>query len=584
MPSTVADQLIAQLVKAGVHHIYGIVGDSLNPIVDAVRRTGGSVKGGIDWIHVRNEEAAAFAAGAEAQLTGDLAVCAGSCGPGNLHLINGLFDAHRSGAPVLAIASQIPSTEIGSSYFQETHPDRLFVECSNYRELISTPAQAPRVINSAMRHAVALSGVAVVTIPGDVAELEAVGVAPTLRLTKRPTIVPDGEDVQDLADAINAAKTIAIFAGAGVEGAHDEVVAFADLLSAPVGHSLRGKQWIQYDNPFDVGMTGLLGYGAAHAGIHDAELVILLGTDFPYEQFLPEAAKVAIAQIDADASHLGRRANVAHPVHGDVLPTLAALTELVEPKEDRKFLDRTVKRHRKLLTSVVGTYTNVDTLMPIHPEFAVSVLDEVLADDAIITADTGMGNVWQARYITPNGRRRILGSFLHGSMANAVPQAIGAQFAYPGRQVATISGDGGLSMLLGELLTVAAYRIPVKIFVFNNSTLGLVKLEMFVDGYPDFGVDVPAVDYAAVANALGIFGQHVDDPQQLRGVLTAALEHDGPALVDIVTNPLALSLPSAITLDQVKGFSLAMSKVVLNGGVGEAVQLVRSNIRHVPGL
>jgi pyruvate dehydrogenase (quinone) len=582
--TTVADQLVAQLVEAGVRRIYGIVGDSLNPIVDSVRRTGGSKKGGIDWIHVRNEEAAAFAAGAEAQLTGQLAVCAGSCGPGNLHLINGLYDAHRSGAPVVAIASHIPTPQIGSGFFQETHPDRLFVECSNYAEMISSSAQAPRVINSAIRHAVGLGGVAVVTIPGDVAELEATAPTPAFVPTARPTLVPDSGAIEALARAINEAKTVAIFAGAGVEGAHDEVVAFADLIAAPVGHSLRGKQWIQYDNPFDVGMTGLLGYGAAHAGIHDADLVILLGTDFPYSQFLPDGSKVTIAQIDADAAHLGRRASVTHPVHGDVLPTLAALSVLVDKKSDRSFLDRTLKRHNKLLTSVVGEYTDADKRSPIHPEFAASVLDELASDDAIITADTGMGNVWQARYITPNGRRRLIGSYLHGSMANALPQAIGAQVAYPDRQVISLSGDGGLSMLMGELVTAAAYKLPVKVVVFNNSTLGLVKLEMFVDGIPDFGVDVPAVDYAGVARALGFLAVRVEDPQDLRGALTEAFAHPGPALVDIVTDPLAMSLPPTISAEQIKGFATAMSKVVLTGGAGEAIALARANIRHVPGL
>ncbi|PRY67059.1 pyruvate dehydrogenase (quinone) [Glaciihabitans tibetensis] len=584
MATTVADQLVAQLVDAGVRHIYGIVGDSLNPIVDSVRRTGGSAKGGIDWIHVRNEEAAAFAAGAEAQLTGQLAVCAGSCGPGNLHLINGLYDAHRSGAPVLAIASHIPTPQIGSGFFQETHPDRLFLECSSYAEMISSSAQAPRVVNSALRHAVGLGGVAVITIPGDVAELEATGPTPAFVQTARPTLVPDPVAVHDLASAINDAKTVAIFAGAGVAGAHDEVVAFADLVGAPVGHSLRGKEWIQYDNPFDVGMTGLLGYGAAHAGIHDADLVLLLGTDFPYDQFLPDGEKVVIAQIDSDVSHLGRRASVTYPVHGDVLPTLAALTALVEKKDDRAFLERTLKRHNKLLTSVVGNYTDAAKRAPIHPEFAASVLDDLAADDAIVSADTGMGNVWQARYITPNGRRRLIGSYLHGSMANALPQAIGAQIAYPDRQVISLSGDGGLAMMLGELVTAAAYKLPVKVVVFNNSTLGLVKLEMFVDGIPDFGVDVPAVDYAAVARALGFLAVRVEDPQELRGALIAAFEHPGPALVDIVTDPTAMSLPPTITAAQVKGFALAMSKVVLTGGAGEAIQLAKSNLRHVPGL
>ena len=584
MAQTVADQLIAQLSDAGVRRIYGIVGDSLNPIVDAVRRTGGSRKGGIDWIHVRNEEAGAFAAGAEAQLTGELAVCAGSSGPGNLHLINGLYDAHRSGAPVLAIASHLPSNQIGTSFFQETHPDRLFVECSHYCELISTARQAPRVINAAMRHAIGLRGVAVVTIPGDLAKLDADRPAPTFVLPSRAALVPDEADIRALASAIDSAKTVAIFAGIGVAGAHDEVVAFADLLAAPIGHSIRGKEYIQYDNPFDVGMTGLLGYGAAHAGIHDAELLILLGTDFPYDQFLPDGRKVMIAQVDSAPDHIGRRANVEYPIHGDVRSTIAALTALVAPKTNRRFLKKTLDRHHRLLDSVVGEYTDVETTIPIHPEFAASVLDELMSNDAIVTADTGMCNVWHARYITPNGRRRLIGSYLHGSMANALPQAIGAQLAYPGRQTVAMAGDGGLSMLMGELITAVAYKLPVKVVVFNNSTLGLVKLEMLVDGLPDFGVDVPAVDFATIAKAVGFHAVRVDDPGMLRSALTEALAHDGPTLVDIITDPNALSLPPTITADQVKGFGLALSKVVLNGGVGEAVRMARSNIRHLPGL
>ncbi|MCI2958388.1 pyruvate dehydrogenase [Agromyces atrinae] len=584
MPKTVADQLVAQLIDAGVSHIYGIVGDSLNPIVDAIRRTGGSAKGGIDWIHVRNEEAAAFMAGAEAQLTGKLAVAAGSCGPGNLHLINGLYDAHRSGAPVLAIASHIPSAQIGSSYFQETHPERLFVECSNYCEMILTAEQAPRVVNSAIRHSIAGPGVSVIVLPGDVAEFASKAETPSLVLTEKPRVIPNGADVASLAKAINDAKTVAIFAGFGVQGAHDAVIAFAERIKAPIGHSLRGKEWIQYDNPYDIGMTGLLGYGAAHAGIHDADLLILLGTDFPYSQFLPDPSKVVIAQVDANAEHLGRRVSVAHPVHGDVLATLELLTPLVTEKTSTRFLDSMLKKHAKLLDTVVGTYTDVANTAPIHPEFAISVIDELTADDAVFTADTGMGNVWQARYVTPTAKRRLIGSYLHGSMANALPQAIGAQVAYPDRQVVAIAGDGGLSMLLGELITATAYELPVKIFVFNNSTLGLVKLEMLVDGFPDFGVDVPAVDYAAIAAGAGFHATRVEDPKTLRDAVGEALAHPGPALVDIVTDPRALSLPPAITGGQVKGFALAMSKIVLHGGAAEAVKMAQSNIRHVPGL
>lgn len=578
---TVADQLVSQLVQAGVRRIYGIVGDSLNPVVDAVRRTGGSAAGGIDWIHVRHEEAAAFAAAAEAQVTGRLAVCAGSCGPGNLHLINGLYDANRSGAPVLAIASHIPSAQIGLGYFQETHPDRLFVECSRYAEMISTPAQSARVVQSAMQHAIAQSGVAVLTLPGDVAEEPAVGTPPPLPRTGTPALVPADDDVRALADAINSASSVAIFAGAGIRGARDELLALADTIGAPIGHTLRGKEWIQYDNPFDVGMTGLLGYGAAHDGIHGADLLILIGTDFPYDQFLPD--DVRTAQIDIAAETLGRRTGIDIAVHGDARSVLRALEPLVDRKGGRAFLEKTLARHEKLMTKVVGAYAeSVKQRTPIHPEYAASILDGVAADDAVFTADTGMCNVWTARYLEPNGRRRFLSSALHGSMANALPHAIGAQFAAPGRQVVAMAGDGGLSMLLGELITVAMYRLPVKIVVFDNSTLGMVKLEMLVDGLPDFGVDVPSVDYAALAAALGIFSRRIENPADVEPGLRAAFAHDGPALVDIVTDPNALSLPPAITGEQVRGFALAMSKMVMNGGVAEAVQMAKSNLRNVP--
>jgi len=586
MAGTVADQLIAQLVAVGVRRIYGIVGDSLNPISDAVRRTGGSAKGGIDWIHVRNEEAAAFMASADAQMSGELAVCAGSCGPGNLHLINGLYDAHRSRARVLAIAAHIPSSMVGSDYFQETHPDRLFVECSGYCELVSTAAQAPGVVGSAIRHSLAGEGVSVVTISGDIAELDAEGTAPVIARTAPPELVPAERDVRALAEALDRADTVAFFVGEGGRGSHDEIVELAGLLGAPIGHSLRGKDAIQYDNPYDVGMTGLLGYGAAHAGIHDADVLVLLGTDFPYPQFLPDGEKVLIAQVDSDASVIGRRAEVQLAVHGEVGPTVRRLLELVSPKKgkkSRKFLEKTLKKHDELMSGTVGAYTKrADELRPIHPEHAADLLDQVAADDAIFTADTGMQNVWSARYLTPNGRRRIFGSYLHGSMANALPHAVGAQYAHPGRQVVAMAGDGGLAMLMGELVTVAAYQVPVKIVVFNNSTLGLVKLEMLVDGMPDFGVDVPMVDYAAVAQALGIHAVRVEDPKRLRRAYEEALAHPGPALVDVVTDPRALSLPPTISGEQVKGFALAMSKVVMNGGAGEAVAMARSNLRNVP--
>lgn len=581
MAQTIADQLVSALVDAGVERIYGIVGDSLNPVVDAVRRTGGSAKGGIDWVHVRHEEAAAFAASAEAQTTGKLAVCAGSCGPGNLHLINGLYDAHRSGAPVMAIASHIPSTEIGRGYFQETHPDRLFIECSLYCELVSTTDQAPHLFRSAMQAASAGGGVAVVTLPGDIAERTATAPMFPLALPTPSTLVPEDGSVRHLADAINKAEKVAVFAGYGARDAHDEVVAFAETVGAPVGHSLRGKDFIQYDNPFDVGMTGLLGYGAAHSGIHDADLLILLGTDFPYTQFLP--GDIPTAQVDTDARIIGRRTGVQYPVHGDVAATLNALRPLVRRKDDRGYLNKWLRKHESLMTKSVGAYTqDVEDLVPIHPEYVASILDEVTDDDAIYSADTGMCNVWAARYLTPNGKRRFLASSVHGSMANAVPHCMGVQLSHPGRQVVSLSGDGGLSMLLSELITVGAYEIPVKIVLFDNSTLGMVKAEMLVDGLPDFGVDVPQVDYRGIAAAAGIDAQRVDKPGDVRPALERAISVDGPALVQVITDPRALSMPPTLTGEQLKGFALAMSKVVLTGGMGEAVNLARSNLRNIP--
>ncbi|ACQ78631.1 thiamine pyrophosphate protein TPP binding domain protein [Beutenbergia cavernae DSM 12333] len=577
MARTVAEQLVENIVAAGVTRVYGIVGDSLNPIVDAIRRTKG-----IDWVHVRHEEVAAFAAAGEAEVTGALAVCAGSCGPGNLHLINGLYDANRSRVPVLAIASHIPSNQIGTGFFQETHPDRLFIECSVYSEMISSGTQAPRVISSAIHHALAGPGVAVLTIPGDVAEEEVpTSATPIVCRPVPPSVVPDQADVQTLADAINRAQKVTFFVGAGARGAHDEIIALADAAAAPVGHSLRGKEVIQYDNPFDVGMSGLLGYGSCFEAMHDADLLVLIGTDFPYDQFLPD--DVPTAQIDINPANLGRRTRLDYAVVGDARETAAALLPLVTRKKKRAFLDKMLAKQDKLMSSVVGAYTRkVERTTPIHPEYAAVQLDEVAGPDAVFTVDTGMTNVWAARYITPNGRRRVIGSFIHGSMANAMPHAIGAAFADPTRQVIAMAGDGGLSMLLGDLITIRTYHLPVKVVVFNNSTLGMVKLEMLVEGLPAWATDSPPVDYAAVATALGIPAVRVEHPKDLRKALTGALHRRGPALVDMVTDPNALSIPPSITAKQVKGFATAMTKEVLGGGLGEVMAMARSNLRNIP--
>ena len=575
--STVGEQLVHVLRQAGVARVYGVVGDSLNPFVDAIRRTEG-----IEWIHVRNEEAGAFAAAAEAQLTGRLAVCAGSCGPGNTHLIQGLYDAQRSGAPVLAIASHIPTEQIGTTFFQETHPERLFVECSHYCELVSQPAQMPRLARVAIQQAIGRGGVSVLVLPGDV--LYRSVAHPTgegAPITVKGTVVPPEEQVRELAERLNSARTVTLFCGAGVRNAHDDVMALAGKLYSPVGHSLRGKEWVQYDNPYDVGMSGLLGYGACYDATHQADLLVLLGTDFPYDSFLPKRRTI---QVDHDASRLGRRTPLDLAVHGDVGATVRAVLPLVTQKADRSFLDTTLRRHAWALESVVDAYArDIEHHAPIHPEYAARIVDELAADDAVFTVDTGMCNVWAARYITPNGRRRVIGSFLHGTMANALPHAIGAQLAYPGRQVISMSGDGGLGMLLGELLTVALHRLPVKIVTFNNSSLGMVKLEMLVSGLPDFETDHASVNYAAIAQAAGIHAIRIEQPKDIRAGLEEAFAYPGPALVDLVTDPNALSIPPHITGTQMAGFALAATKIVLDGGVGQMLQMARTNLRNIPG-
>ncbi|MFF3904634.1 pyruvate dehydrogenase [Streptomyces sp. NPDC001848] len=573
----VADQFVDILVRAGVERLYGVVGDSLNPIVDAVRRNSA-----IDWVHVRHEETAAFAAGAEAQISGRLTACAGSCGPGNLHLINGLYDAHRSMAPVLALASHIPSSEIGLGYFQETHPDQLFRECSHYSELISNPRQMPRLLQTAIQHAIGRSGVSVVALPGDIAAQPAPdGSAETALVTSRPSVRPGDAEIDRLVEMIDEAEKVTLFCGSGTRGAHAEVMEFAGKIKSPVGHALRGKEWIQYDNPYDVGMSGLLGYGAAYEATHECDLLILLGTDFPYNAFLPKDVK--IAQIDVRPENLGRRSKLDLAVWGDVKETLRCLVPRVRTKESRRFLDRMLKKHADALEGVVKAYTRkVDKHVPIHPEYVASVLDEVADDDAVFTIDTGMCNVWGARYISPNGRRRIVGSFSHGSMANALPMAIGAQFTDRRRQVVSMSGDGGFSMLMGDFLTLVQYDLPVKVVLFNNSSLSMVELEMMVSGLPSYGTATKNPDFAAVARACGAYGIRVERPKQLAGALKDAFRHKGPALVDVVTDPHALSIPPKISAEMVTGFALSASKIVLEGGVGRMVQMARSNLRNVP--
>ena len=581
MARTYADQLVDTLEAQGVKRIYGLVGDSLNPIVDAVRRSS------IEWVHVHNEESAAFAAGAESLLTGELAVCAGSCGPGNTHLIQGLYDSHRNGAKVLAIASHIPSRQIGGQFFQETHPEILFKEASGYCEMVNSADQGAVITHNAIQSTMAGNGVSVLVIPGDLASAEAENEQFTESVISagNPITFPDPAEAAALTQAINEAEKVTFFVGVGARYARKEVLELAEKVKAPVGHALGGKMYIQYDNPFDVGMSGLLGYGAAHDAMNEADLLILLGTDFPYADFLPQGGPgdTKVAQIDINGAHIGRRTKVSYPVTGDVAATIANILPHVEEKTDRSFLDKMLKQHHKKLTQVIDAYTsNIEKMTPLHPEFVADVIDEEAAQDAVFTVDTGMCNVWGARYITPNGQREQIGSFRHGSMANALPHAIGAQFADRDRQVISFNGDGGLAMLLGELLTVKLHNLPVKTFVFNNSSLGMVKLEMLVEGMPEFETDHEQLNFADIAAGMGIKSIRVEKPKEVRKAVREALAYNGPVLVEFVTDPNALSIPPTLSIDQLLGFSKAAARTVFDGGVGHMVDMAASNLRNIP--
>lgn len=569
-PQRVADVLVDTLVNAGVQRVYGVAGDSLNGITDSIRP-----RKEISWIPVRHEEAAAFAAGAEAQLTGRLAVCAGSCGPGNLHLINGLFDAHRSRAPVLAIAAQIPSPEIGGGYFQETHPDQLFRECSHFAELISQPEQMPRILEIAMRTAIAREGVAVVAIPGDVALRPATAPASGATLSDpRPRVCPTEEEIARLAALLSDAQRVTILAGAGCAGAHDAVVSLAQRLKAPVVHTLRGKPFLDYANPCDVGMTGLLGFSAGYHAMEAADLLLMLGTDFPYRQFYPSRATVV--QVDVRGEQIGRRTPVQLGVVGDVGATIDALLPRLPSTRDDHHLASGLAAYAKSREGIDALAAGGKAGEKVHPQYVASVLNELAADDAIFTCDVGTPTVWAARYLSMNGRRRLLGSFTHASMANALPQAVGAQLAFPGRQVISMSGDGGLAMLLGELLTLHQRALPVKVVVFKNDSLAFVNLEMLSAGFLDFATDLVNPNFAALAESAGLLGLSVTSSEQVRPALSQALQHPGPALVEVAVSRQEIVLPPTIDLDLVRRFGLFVVKAVLSGRGDEVVDLART--------
>lgn len=569
---TVADTIVEILQDAGVSRVYGIPGDSLNGFTDAIRRADG-----LTWEHVRHEEAAAFAASADAALTGDLAVCAGSCGPGNTHLINGLYDANRSRVPVLAIAAQIPGAEIGSGYFQETHPQELFREASVYTELVSQADQMPRILEIAMRTAVERRGVAVVVVPGEIFLAESAGRRKSAPITYSPRMTrPTDPELAAAAAILNDARKVTILAGAGAEGAHSELIALADALKAPIVHAMRGKEFIEYDNPYDVGMTGLLGFSSGYRAMESCDALLMLGTDFPYQQFFPSKAKVI--QVDLRGENLGRRVPLDLGLVGSVKDTAEALLPLLAERKDRKHLDSSLNHYAKARKSLDDLADNDRNRTPIHPQYVARLVSELASEDAVFIPDVGSPVVWAARYLRMNGKRRLIGSFTHGSMANALPQAIGAQTAFPGRQVVALAGDGGLAMLLGELLTLRQNKLPVKIVVFNNSSLNFVEVEMKAAGFVTFGTGLQNPDFGEVARAIGLHGQRVERPDDLEGALRDAFAYDGPALVEVVTARQELSIPPAITAKQVAGFTLYALRTIMNGRGDELIDLADTNV------
>ena len=572
MAKTIAEFIVEALKNAGVKQVYGLPGDSLNGFTDALREDGT-----IAWAHVRNEEAAAFAAGAEAHLTGSLAVCAASCGPGNLHLINGLFDCHRSRVPVLAIAAHIPSSEIGTNYFQETHPQNLFRECSDYCEMVGVAEQMPRTLEIAIRSAINLSSVSVLVIPGDVftQEVPTSHTAPPIKMAK-PIVRPNDAELHEAADILNAGKKITILGGAGCKGAHQELLAIADALKSPIVHALRGKEYIEYDNPFDVGMTGLIGFSSGYHAMEDCDVLLMLGTDFPYTQFFPAHAKVI--QIDIRGNQIGRRTKVDLGLVGSIKDTLAALLPLLTKKSEQSHLDGRLRDYKKVREGLEELASADKNQTPIHPQYVARLIDKLASDDAIFTCDVGTPTVWAARYLTMNGKRRLLGSFAHGSMACAVPQAIGAQSVHPERQVITLSGDGGLAMMLGDLLTLRQLNLPIKVVVFNNGSLAFVELEMKAAGIVNYGTDLNNPSFADLAKAIGMHAVRVEYPNDLEAALQTAFSTSGPALVEVMVNRQELSMPPNITFAQAKGFSVWAAKSVLSGRGDEIIDLAKTNL------
>jgi len=569
MAKRVADVVVETLQAAGVKHCWGVPGDTLNFVTDAIRRSN------IEWVHVRHEEVAGFAAGAEAMLTGDLTACAGSCGPGSLHFINGLFESHRNRAPVVLIASQITSDEQGFDFPQEVDFAPIYKSCSVFCDEIRTPAQARRKTAMAAQAALAKRGVAVLILAIDVSKAHAPDEPAFAVHVSQPMIRPGEADLARIAEVLNAGARIAIYGGPGCQHGHDEVVALADRLKAPVAHTSRAKDFIEYGNPFNVGMTGVFGTAGGYHAVMACDTLLLLGCDFAWRQFYPDHAR--IVQIDIDPTHLGRRHPVEIGVTGDVKATLEALIPRLTPRRDTSFLDDCVKRHEDAFRTLDKRAT-VGRGGAIHPQYLAHLIDQHAADDAVFTADCGSCMVWALRHIRATGRRRTILSLTHGTMANAMPQALGAKKAAPNRQVISLSGDGGLSMLLGDLITAIQEKIPVKIAVFNNGSLGFVELELKVEGLLDAYTNLENPDFARVAQAMGFHAQRVEQAEDLEAAVRDWIAAPGPALLDVVTDRMELLIPPRIEIAQIFGTALYSAKAVLAGRTGDVWELVTDSL------
>jgi len=575
MPRTVAEGMWEMLASAGVRRCYGIVGDALNPVIDALRRNGS-----VDFVHVRHEEYGVFAAVAEARLTGNPVAVCGTAGPGVTHLVNGLIDALKERAPVIAIAGDVESSLIDSSALEELNPYEFFSTAALYIGRLINPEQLRPMVSTAITTAVAERGPVVISLPGDVAVADASSVSLYVPLPTSTTGAASAEDLAAMADLINSAGTVAIYGGEGCEQAQDEVRELAARLKAPVGYSLKGKVWLEHDNPNAVGMTGLLGYGGCHAAINSADVLLMLGTDFPFVEFLPQK-KVKTIQVDRDPASIGRRAPLELGVVGDVGATLRALAPLVQDKDGDHFLREHVAQTEHARRRLGHYVTKGPGIKPIRPEYVAAVLSELADDDAIFTVDTGTPVIWAARQISYGPHRRMFGSFTWASMASASPNAFGAALSFPGRQAIALCGDGGFTMLgLGDLLTQVQRKSRVVNVVFNNSSLDFVNLEQQEAGFVPFGTDFVNPDFSLVATALGARGIRVEEPGDVRDALQAALAHtDGPVVVDVVVDRYALALPSHVPAETAKGFTLSMAKQVLSGQMDEVIETVEHNVR-----